>query len=105
GSDVSKDIIMTGSSRVPADSTEPNSFATPSPVPLSGQWWGSLSSYGDEDFFTFTAHANRTFSLQVSALNENLSPTSSKAQPELGFWRKSDLTTPLAIANAFNGNS
>src|SRR5437899_6178080 len=71
GSEVSKDIIMTGSSRVPTDSTEPNSFATPSPVPLSGQWWGSLSGYGDEDFFTFAAHANRTFSLQVSALNEN----------------------------------
>ncbi|MCU1305671.1 MAG: putative lipoprotein, partial [Acidobacteriaceae bacterium] len=107
GSDISKDIVMGGSriARPTVDATEPNSFFTPSPIPSSGQWWGSLNGYGDEDFFTFSAHANRTFSLQVISLNEALLPTNGKAQPELGLWHSSDPTTVLAIADAFNGPS
>ncbi|MCU1286505.1 MAG: putative lipoprotein [Acidobacteriales bacterium] len=102
GADVLKDIVMSGNPKLTTDVSEPNSFATPSPVPSSGQWWGSLSGYGDEDFFTFSAKANRTFDFQVIALDETLSPTSGKAHPELGVWRPSDLTAPQLMADAFN---
>jgi hypothetical protein len=102
GADVIRDILMSGSSKIAADLSEPNSFASPSPLPISGQWWGSLSGYGDEDFFTFSAKANRTFNLRVLALDENRSATSGKAHPELGLWTASNLTSPQFMADALN---
>jgi hypothetical protein len=102
GDVITSDVVMSGSTRITTDSSEPNSFAMPSPVPASGEWWGSLSGYGDEDFFSFPARANGSFDFQVTALNEALLPTATKAQPELGVWAPSDITNPQLFVNAFN---
>ena len=46
---------------------------------------------------------NRTFSFRVTALNENGSPTVTKAQPAIGIWQSTDsLTTPSLSQSAFS---
>ena len=58
----------------------------PAPVPASGDWMGSLSPYGDVDYFSFAAQANRTLSISATALDETGAATEQKAQPVLGIW-------------------
>jgi hypothetical protein len=86
GSDVTRDIEMTGTPGEAADQLEPNPFDTPIPVPAAGDWIASLSGYGDADFYRFVGQANRTLSVEVTALDETGAPTQSKAMPVIGMW-------------------
>lgn len=106
-SDTLHDVVPPGSIGIETDAAEPNSFTSPSPVPSSGEWWGSLSPYGDSDFFIFSAGANRSLDFQVSALNEMFLPTVSKAQPMLGLWLAADAvgSAPRISRGSFNTTS
>ena len=110
GGDVEQDILMQGSSRQAADPFVSSSYSQPAPVPLGGDWIGSLSPYGDVDYFWFAAQANRTASFLVTALDESGNATESKAQPVIGMWALSDpgtfpapANTPSAFNSAFPG--
>ena len=60
GGDFEQDILMQGSATQSADPFPSTSYATPAPVPLGGDWVGSLSPHGDLDYFWFPGQANRT---------------------------------------------
>jgi len=86
GIDVAQDVLMLGSAQEPEDPNREESYAVPLPVPVSGAWNGILSGYGDSDYYWFTARANRTFSLDLLALDEAGQITQSKARPVAGVW-------------------
>lgn len=105
GGDVQQDMVMLGSAISQPDSFGPTSYASPAAAPSSGEWNGTLSGYGDADYFWFTGQANRTLSVEVTALDENGAATQSKSQPVIGMWALSDPGTFPAPANtpsAFN---
>ncbi|HEY7617390.1 MAG TPA: Ig-like domain-containing protein, partial [Terriglobales bacterium] len=106
GGDLQQDILMLNSALPKPDWFGPQSFASPAPVPAGGEWAGSLSGYGDADYFRFSGRTDRTLSVEVTALNESGSATQSKAMPVIGIWT---LANPGGLAEsgtplAFNGS-
>ena len=72
---------------------------------LLGTGLGTLSGYGDADFFQFSAQANRTLSVIVNATDDSHLLSESKADPVIGMWALADPGTSPAPANtpsAFN---
>ena len=104
GGDLAQDIVMRGGPFEPRDTREPHSFLQPSPIPGGGQWMATLSGYGDVDYHRFTAHAGRSFSLEVTAVNEANGATDAKACPVLALWpaAATDTASPLASQTHFN---
>lgn len=108
GQDVEQDIVMQASAHPAADPFAATTYATPAPIPASGEWDASLSGYGDTDYFWFSGQANRTLTVQVTAMDETGAASSSKALPVIGIWGLADPGTFPAPANtpsAFNSNS
>ena len=100
-----RDILMQGSVVQTRDWFAPTSYAAPAALPTSGDWTGSLAGYGDADYFWFSGRADRTLSVEVTALDESSTPSTSKAQPVIGMWSLDDPGTFPAPANtpsAFN---
>ena len=89
GNDIALDLLMVGSATSVPDPFGPQSFATPAHVPGAGDWTGSLSGYGDVDYFQFSGTANRTLSVEATAL-DGAKPTQSKAMPVIGLWAMAD---------------
>jgi hypothetical protein len=105
GDDIEQDLVMNGSAVVSPNSFGATSYATPAPVPASGDWMGRLSPYGDADFFSFSARANRTLSVALTALDESEAVTENKARPVIGMWSMATPETSPASVNtpsAFN---
>ncbi len=97
GNDVEQDMVMT-------DAAQPlppiaSAWTTPAALPISGDWQGSLSSYGNMAYFLLAAQANRTLSVAVTALDEYGNPSVGKVQPVIGMWAASDSqgTAPPAL--------
>ena len=90
GGDVQQDILMAGSSVSAEDWFASTDFVNPAALPASGNWVGKLNSYGETEYFRFTGQANRTLSVQVTALNETSAATESKALPVIGIWALAD---------------
>jgi Bacterial Ig-like domain (group 1)/IPT/TIG domain len=105
GSDVNQDLVMQGAPSQPQDQWEPSTFAQPAEIPGGGNWIGSLSGYGDTDYYHLHARANRSFSFSVTALNENGSPTVTKAQPAMGVWQSTDPETAPSLSQSAFGTS
>ena len=84
GDDLAHDFIMSGSA-LPAGENA-STFTAPARLPAGGNWVGLLSPYGKVDYYALAAHADRTITVKVSALNEAGKPTESKAQPVIGIW-------------------
>jgi hypothetical protein len=101
GKEVSQDIYMQGTATERQDQYEPNGFLFPAPVPAGGDWLASLSGYGDIDYMYFTARANRTFTLDVTALDANGVPTGTKAEPVLGAWDWNDAEDEPRVWDSF----
>jgi hypothetical protein len=105
GGNVQQDVLMAGSALQKPVPFPLTTYASPAGVPIGGDWTGSLSPYGDLDYFWFSGQANRTFSILVTALDESGAASESKAQPVIGMWALSDPGTYPAPANtpsAFN---
>jgi len=103
GSDLAQDILMMGSAQ-PLNQKS-SSWTAPVRVPSSGDWVGSLSGWGDIDYFSFTARANRTLSVSVTALDDSGQPSVVKSQPVIGMWAASDpegTTPPAFTPSPFN---
>ena len=82
--------------------------SSPVPAPSTGWWTGNLCTYGHSAWSTLSVQANRSLTLEVTALDENSFSTSSKSMPVLGVWNIGDATgTPPSLAstpNAFNSS-
>ena len=103
GGEVTQDFVMQGAAAEPADRWEPSSFLVPRAIPLAGTWTASLSGYGDRDYYSFHAEANRTFTFDVTAIDEAGTPTANKALPVLGAWASGDAEdTPEVSQTYFN---
>lgn len=105
GGDVAQDILMQGSAIQEPNWYGATTYASPVQLPTSGNWAGSLSGYGDADFFQFSAQANRTLSVIVNATDESGNLSQSKAAPVIGMWALADPGASPAPANtpsAFN---
>jgi hypothetical protein len=99
GASVLRNIAIPNSAKPPKDAFEPNSFHSVPEVPASGEWHGTISGYGDEDFFRFRAQQGRTFHLRVTALDDDRRPTRQKLLPVLGTWLGPDFAeSPPQIA-------
>jgi hypothetical protein len=108
GGDIEQDILMQGSARQTANWFGATTYDSPTAVPESGDWIGSLSPYGDTDYFWFAGQANRTVAVMATALDENGNPSELKAQPVIGMWSLSDPKISPAPANtpsAFNSST
>ena len=53
GVEVAQDFVVQGAIAEPSDRWETSSFARPQAVPLAGTWAGSISGYGDRDYYFF----------------------------------------------------
>jgi len=103
GNDVEQDLLMTGS--VQPIPHNPSSWSSPAALASSGDWNSSLSGYGDMQYYFVSAHANRTLSVGVTALDESADPTESKAQPVIGMWSALDppgIAPPVFTPSPFN---
>jgi len=108
GGDLQQDLVMQGGAVYAANWFTPYSYAQPALMPSGGDWGGSFGSYGDTDYFWFAGQANRTLSVEVTALDESGQPSETKAQPVIGLWALSDPGESPAPANtpsAFNTSS
>ncbi|HXK05762.1 MAG TPA: IPT/TIG domain-containing protein, partial [Verrucomicrobiae bacterium] len=105
GNDIQQDLVMTGSTIALPDSFGPQNFGAPAAVPGAGDWTGSLSGYGDVDYFQFSGLANRTLTVETTALDGAGQPTTTKAMPVVGLWALSETEGPpdLATPEVFNG--
>ncbi len=86
GLDLQQDILMAGSAVDSGNGESSGSFASPRGLPKTGIWMGSLNTYGSTDYFTLSAQANRTMTVEITALDENGQSTIQKAQPVIGMW-------------------
>ena len=105
GGDLAQDILMQQCEQVQPHPGTGSTYANPATLPLGGSWGSWISGYGTTDFFQFTAQANRTASVTVTALNENYQPTQIKLMPVIGIWELSDQSgnpAPAATPMAFN---
>jgi hypothetical protein len=105
GTNSERDILMLGSAVAQSHPGSGSTYSNPAPLPVAGGWGSWISGYGSTDFFEFTAQANRTASVAVTAFNESGSPTESKLQPVIGIWELSDQTgnpAPASTPSAFN---
>ena len=104
GQDVQQDILMQSSAQmVPQSSAE--TWTSPTAIPPTGDWLGSLSGYGDVAYFKLGAQANRTLSVAVKALDEFGNASEAKSQPVVGIWAASDpqgTSPPAFTPSSFN---
>ncbi len=69
--------------------------STPVEVAATGWWTGLLCGYGHASYSTVNVHPNRSFTLEVTALDEQGIATEGKAMPVIGVFAPTD--TPGAL--------
>lgn len=74
--------------------------SSPATVAASGFWTGGLCTWGAVAWPGISIAANRTFTLEVTALDEQSNPTTTKLQPLLGVWNRTDATNVLPTVAA-----
>lgn len=105
GSNSERDILMLQDAIAQTHPGSGSSYATPATLPAGGGWGSWISGYGGSDWFEFTAQANRTASVAVTALDDAGQPTETKLLPVIGIWQRSDQTgnpAPASTPSAFN---
>jgi hypothetical protein len=108
GSNAERDILMLQDEIAQAHPGSGSTYANPAPLPQGGSWGSWISGYGSTDFFEFTAQANRTASVAVTAVDEAGQPTETKLLPVIGIWELSDQSeapAPASTASAFNSGT
>ncbi len=102
GGEFEQDILMSASAQAEPAWASSESWSAPAQVPPAGDWIGSLSGYGDSGYFLLTAQANRTLSVEVTAMDETGAASESKAEPVVGMWTLGDPwgTPPPALTTS-----
>jgi len=81
----------------------------PALIPFTGWWTGNLCSYNHTAWSLLPVKASRSFTIEVTALDESSLATPSKMMPVIGLWNATDATGTLpSIAltpSAFNTSS
>jgi len=90
GGEFEQDILMPESAQPAALWETTKTWDAPSPLAAAGDWIGTLSGYGDVDYFQIAAQANRTLSVAVTALDETGASSESKTEPVIGMWTLGD---------------
>ena len=92
-----------------ASTCDPGNLGTssaPAAVPASGWGTATLCGYGVSAWSLVTVQANRTLTIEATALDEQGEVTENKLQPLIGVWNQSDpagaLPTVAATASPFN---
>ncbi len=89
--------------------TQDGTESAPAPVPSQGWWTDDLCSYGHTAWSAVSVKANRSLTVEVTALDEQSFATSAKTMPVIGLWNSTDalgsLPTIAATPGAFNGPS
>jgi hypothetical protein len=94
GTEFTLPLIQTDAA--PACSTgSDGTAAAPAAADPSGWWNGLLCGTGHSSFWMQTVKANRTWTIEATALDETGAPTPLKAQLVLGVWNTSDPTGTL----------
>jgi hypothetical protein len=88
GSDITQDILMTGSGQPLPEAS--SSWTSPAALPAGGDWMSSLNNWGNTDYFLLAAQANRSLSISVTALDETGRGSEWKVLPVIGMWAASD---------------
>lgn len=82
--------------------------SAPAAIPPTGWWNGNLCTYGHTAWSSLPVRAGRTFTIEVSALDENSALSTTKMRPVIGVWTSTDaLGTRPSIAytpQAFNAS-
>jgi hypothetical protein len=105
GSNTERDILMLQDAIALSHPGSGSIYANPAALPAGGAWGSWISGYGSSDWFEFTAQANRTASVAVTALDETGQPAETKLQPVIGIWQLSDQSgnpAPASTPSAFN---
>jgi hypothetical protein len=105
GSNAERDILMLQDEIAQAHPGSGSTYANPAALPAGGGWGSWISGYGSTDWFEFTAQANRTASVSVTALDKTGQPTETKLLPVIGIWQLSDQSgnpAPASTPSAFN---
>ncbi len=105
GQNVQQNIMMSDSASAIPPWSSSQTWTVPTPVPISGDWVGSLGGYGDAAYFLLPVQANRTLSVAVTAIDESSLASESKVQPVIGMWAASVAqgTAPTSFTpSAFN---
>jgi hypothetical protein len=108
GSNAERDILMLQSEVAQTHPGSGSTYASPAALPQGGAWGSWISGYGSTDWFEFTAQANRTASIAVTALDETNQPTETKLLPVIGVWELSDQSgdaAPSSTPSAFNSTT
>ncbi|MGA2202474.1 MAG: IPT/TIG domain-containing protein [Terriglobales bacterium] len=108
GSNVEQNILMLQDEVVQTHPGSGSTYANPVALPQGGGWGSWISGYGSTDWFEFTAQANRTASVAVTALDETGQPTETKLLPVIGIWQLSDQSgdpAPASTPSAFNSTT
>lgn len=83
--------------------------AVPATIASQGWWTGLLCSYGHAVWSSLSIKANRSFTIEATAQDENGFATMAKAMPVIGVWNATDaLKTLPSVASAptaFNGTA
>ena len=83
--------------------------AAPAALPQSGWWTGTLCGYQHQAWTNVPVKANRTLTVEVTALDEQGMVSMTKAMPTIGVWKAADPTgtvpTVAVSATAFNSLS
>ena len=98
GISTSSSLSLTLTQTDAASSCTPGSDGTPSSPAAadpSGWWTGLLCSTGHTSWWFQSVQANRTWTIETTALDETGAPTPQKAQLVLGVWNASDPTGTL----------
>lgn len=81
--------------------------ASPDPVATTGWWPGLLCWYGHTTWSSLNVKANRSLTLEVTAVDEQGFATTAKAMPVIGLWNATDplgsLPGVAAAGEPFNG--
>ncbi len=103
-----RNIIVTGAASgctTMQDGTE----ASPVAVDSTGWWTSNVCTYNHSAWRKFPIRANRSFTIEVTALDENALPSTHKAMPVLGLWNATDATgtlpTVASSPTAFNSSA
>jgi hypothetical protein len=76
------------------------SQSSPQAVDSTGLWQGQLCGYGWTSWSSFSVQANRSFTIEVTAEDEQGFASPSKSVPVIGVWRASDtLATIPTVAS------
>ena len=73
---------------------------SPAAADPSGFWSGLLCSTGHSSWGTVSVKANRTWTLEITALDESGAATLNKLQPVIGVWNSTDPTGTLPTVAA-----